>query len=209
MPVLENERHEKFAQLVALGTLSDADAFEKAGYARHDSNCARLIGNDRVASRIKELREMHAKKSIEALGITRERVMAELAAIGFSKIRRAVKWSPQVVAVEDEDDSTGLPRITRTINNNVEVIASNELDEDTASAIQSIAQDASGGVKLKMYDKKGALMLLGKELGMFKEQVEVSGTITLEMMVHESMRNAKTIEHEPIEDPKQDLLEGL
>ena len=69
--------------------------------------------------------------------------------------------------------------IKRTVNNHVALIDSDELDDDTAAAIAEISQNATGGVKLKMHDKKGALVDLGKHLGMFTEKVEHSGKVSL------------------------------
>jgi hypothetical protein len=59
MPVLDNPKWELAAQEVAKGRTQLA-AIEAAGYAPHDSNAARLIGNDKVKSRIRELQEQAA-----------------------------------------------------------------------------------------------------------------------------------------------------
>ena len=59
MPVLDNPKWELAAQEVAKGRTQLA-ALEAAGYAPHDSNAARLIGNDRVKLRIRELQEQAA-----------------------------------------------------------------------------------------------------------------------------------------------------
>ena len=51
MPVLDNPKWELAAQEVAKGRTQLA-AIKSAGYAPHDSNASRLIGNDRVKLRI-------------------------------------------------------------------------------------------------------------------------------------------------------------
>src|SRR5262249_28053524 len=43
-------------------------------------------------------------------------------------------------------------------------------------------------VKFKLLDKRAALVDIGKHLGMFKERVERSGTVTLESMVAEASK---------------------
>ena len=64
MPILENARHECFAQLVASGKHSDMEAFSRAGYAKESAhqNACRLRANESVAARIEELRARNAEK---------------------------------------------------------------------------------------------------------------------------------------------------
>jgi len=54
MPILQNPRHEKFAQELAAGK-SAAEAYERAGYVKNSGNCIRLKGNERVAARVAEI----------------------------------------------------------------------------------------------------------------------------------------------------------
>jgi hypothetical protein len=54
MPILQNHRHEKFAQELAAGK-SAAEAYERAGYVKNSGNCIRLKGNERVAARVAEI----------------------------------------------------------------------------------------------------------------------------------------------------------
>lgn len=61
MAVLKNARHERFCQEVAKGN-SAVDAYETAGYKRHDSHAARLVGDGRIRSRIDELKETAARE---------------------------------------------------------------------------------------------------------------------------------------------------
>lgn len=95
-------------------------------------------------------------------GVTADRVVAELAKIGFSDLRRAVKW--RSVPVEAGDDGVGVVYASQ-----VTLVDSNDLDDDTAGAIQEISTTSQGGLKLKMYDKRAALVDLGKHLGMWKD----------------------------------------
>lgn len=62
MPVLKDPKHEAFAQAVADGK-SAREAYEQAGYERHDGNASRLRSNEKVASRIAELLEKRAKSA--------------------------------------------------------------------------------------------------------------------------------------------------
>ncbi len=49
-----------------------------------------------------------------------------------------------------------------------------ELTEEQVRAIAGI-KNGTAGVELKLYDKKGALELLGRHLGMWNDKLEVSG----------------------------------
>lgn len=61
MPVLENARHEKFAQELAKGQTA-GEAYVLAGYVENDGNSIRLKGNERIAARVKELQEAAAER---------------------------------------------------------------------------------------------------------------------------------------------------
>lgn len=61
MPVLDNPRHERFAQELASGK-SASEAFVKAGYKKNDGNAIRLKGNEKVQARLGELLGKAAKK---------------------------------------------------------------------------------------------------------------------------------------------------
>lgn len=78
MPVLENARHERFAQLVAAGVVATT-AYEKAGYDKASSNAAaasRLLKKVKVKERIRELQAESALKH----EITRDKITAMLIA---------------------------------------------------------------------------------------------------------------------------------
>lgn len=64
MPVLENVRHERFAQELAKGKTQE-QAYIDAGYAATGAraNAARLIADDNIAERVAELQAVQADKS--------------------------------------------------------------------------------------------------------------------------------------------------
>jgi len=69
MPVLINNRRELFAQLLFQG-FTAVDAYEKAGFKRHDGNSSMLARNPEIeASRLAEIRgEMASEKTGLPLG---------------------------------------------------------------------------------------------------------------------------------------------
>lgn len=73
MPILDNQRHEAFARGLAEG-LSNAEAYERAGYERNDANALRLTRNDKVRVRVKELQQEAAKST----GYTLESISQKL-----------------------------------------------------------------------------------------------------------------------------------
>ncbi len=168
MPILSNARHEKFAQEIAQGK-SASEAFIVAGYSKNDSNASRLNGNERVKARIEELLRAGAERA----GITIDRVISELAKIGFSDIRKMVRWKSEKITEEDNPEGGDVLVIRNIVTNTVEIIGSDDVDDATAAAIAEISQNEKGGVKVKLHDKRAALVDLGKHLGMFKERAEI------------------------------------
>lgn len=85
MPVLSNARHERFCQNLALGK-SATEAYELAGYKAADRNAqsasSRLSSNVMIRDRIREI-QGNAAARVE---ITRAKVLAELAKIGFANM---------------------------------------------------------------------------------------------------------------------------
>lgn len=70
MPVLDNPRHERFAQALAEGKTAD-EAYQLAGYSENRGNAARLKANDSVASRVAEIQGRAARRTeITVAGIT-------------------------------------------------------------------------------------------------------------------------------------------
>jgi phage terminase small subunit len=139
-------KYQKFvAEYIKSGNLSQA-AREAGSTARNISQAGSQIY--RRADVQLAIAELTAKVT-ERLEISVERVLLELARIGFSDLRRVF------------DDEGRLIDITK-------------LDEDTAAAISSIevVTQARGEKveyvhKIKTFDKRGPLDSLGKHLGIF------------------------------------------
>jgi hypothetical protein len=55
MPVLTNNRRELFANLLARG-FTAVDAYQKAGFKRHDGNASTLSRNPEIEDRLAEIR---------------------------------------------------------------------------------------------------------------------------------------------------------
>ena len=75
MPVLENARHERFAQALAKGK-SQAEAYADAGYKPSEPNASRLTSNDKVQARLSELQERAATRTEITVASITERLLA-------------------------------------------------------------------------------------------------------------------------------------
>lgn len=133
-----------------------------AGYSRTGAavEASRLLSNPKVIAELDRRRSVLSVKS----GVTPERIMAELAKIGFSDIRQVIEWRSHVTNL-DEDDR-GEPRLN--VANEVTIKDSSELTDEVASAISEVSQTKDGALKIKMHDKLGALTKMGQHLGMFR-----------------------------------------
>lgn len=186
MPALKNPKHERFAQELAKGK-SAVEAHKLAGYSENRGNAATLKQNKAILKRVEELlnrrNEIDIKatqKAVEKLAITKEAVLAELVKIGFYDVRKAVKWG-DAIAVEDKDGN-------HVITNGIALVPSDQMDPDTAAAISSVETTPSGAVRIKFYDKKSALVDIGKHLGMFVERREIGGPGDFDSMTEDELR---------------------
>ena len=116
MPVLDNPKWELAAQEVAKGR-TQLKAIEAAGYAPHDSNASRLIGNDRVKSRIRELQEQAAM----SISITLEGQIAKLEDL-LNHAKQHKQISAGVAAIDKQNELIGL-KIKRSESKRVDDFA--------------------------------------------------------------------------------------
>lgn len=157
MPVLRNPKHERFAQELAKGRHA-SHAYVLVGYKPSDGNAGKLV--KKVQGRVLEI----TSKAAEKTDITVQRVLNELAKIGFANMQDFMRVG------SDGDPYFDFSALTR----------------DQAAAIQEITiEDFKDGrgedardvrrVKFKLYDKRAALVDIGKHLGMFIERHEIGG----------------------------------
>lgn len=181
MPVLKNSKHERFAQNLAAG-MSQADAYEDAGYKPHRGNASTLAQDKNILERVQELFDKRdyidakaTEKAIEKLAITKEAVLAELAKIGFADIRKAVSWRGNLTRETDNPDGGDVLVIREVTNQQVRLIDSDQIDDDTAAAIAEVRQSPTGGLSIKLHDKKGALVDIARLCGYLSEKHEHTG----------------------------------
>jgi phage terminase small subunit len=149
MPALANTRHEMFCQNLAKG-MSDTDAYERAGYVRDDGNACHLSQKPHIRARVQELMEKAGRRA----EITAARVLEEMAKLAFHNPADYIKI--------DEDGSA--------------IVDLSKLDRDQAAAIAEViserGQDGKIRTRIKLVDKKAALVELGRHFGLWIERVE-------------------------------------
>lgn len=138
--------------------LIDLNATQAAIRAGYSPETAQQISSENLSKPVISIAiaKAMAERS-KRTGVNADRVLMELAKIGFASINDIVDLNSAKIK---EDASA----------------------EDLA-CIQSIkVKPTEWGIEreIKMYDKKAALVDLGKHLGMFKDKVELSGSLDTE-----------------------------
>lgn len=148
--------------------LVDLNATQAAIRAGYSAKTAGQIG-ERLLKKVEVQQALteRMKAREQRTEITQDKVLAELAKIGFADIRKAVKWG-EGIAVRDPESGA------IEIANGISLVASDEIDDATAASISEVSQTAQG-LKVKLHDKRAALVDIGRHLGMFKDKVELTG----------------------------------
>lgn len=151
MPVLDNARHERFAQELAKGKTAD-EAYTLAGYKPHRGNASTLRANQNIEARIAEI----LGKGSQRAEVSVARILEELARLGMSDVRRAFDADGNLLPIEDWDDALAA----------------------SVSSIEVVTRGLPGEAvhKIKFWDKNSALEKLAKHLGMFVDRFEHGGT---------------------------------
>jgi phage terminase small subunit len=129
--------------------LNAAQAAVRAGYSPKTAEQAgyQLLQKTSVATAVQRA---VAERS-ERTRITADRVLAELAHVAFSDMRRFAAWGAGGVKLNE----------------------SVALDDDVARCVSEVAQTVTahgGSIRFKLHDKVAALKLVAEHLGMFGEK---------------------------------------
>lgn len=140
----------------------------RAGYAEKSAvnQASRLLTNEYICSQIKQLME----DRLQAARVDKDLVLGELVRIAKSDVRKLF------------DDNGGLLPPSQWPDDMAGAVASVEVDE----IFQGYGEDREHigyTKKVKLWKKEKALELLGKNLSLFIEKVEVSGKISLEDLI--------------------------
>ena len=121
----------------------------KAGYSQKERGWA-LLQTPEIVSRLMEL-EADAEHSLVP---TEAKIVRELSALAFTNLTDLA-----------DIDEYGRVTLKHPLH----------ADPEQWKALSEFYVSPRGGIKLKMYDKRASLELLGRRLGMFKDKTEVTG----------------------------------
>ena len=141
---LKNGQNAHQAWLVAVGRPSEA----ASKYTRQMA--ATMLHRPAVQARlalVEQKSDIQIQEAAAVMNITKERILEELAMIAFSRPTDIVSWDEN--GVTKYKGSEGLP-------------------DEVKAAIAEI-QGGKSGLRIKHHDKQAALVQLGKNLGMFRE----------------------------------------
>lgn len=123
------------------------------------TNASRLLTNANIQEYIKELQEKVEEKAV----VTIEDIVKELTAIAFADRTKISKMNKKKMKLESG---------TEIDYEDVEFELTENLDEDTKKVISGYKK-GKFGLSVETYDKLKALELLGKYLGMFKDEAPI------------------------------------
>lgn len=153
-------RYERFAREYVID-LNATRAAIAAGYSEDSAapQASALLTNPKVKTLVAQLTAARLSK----LDVTGDRIIEELAKIGFSDIRKIFTPEGQLKDVCDIDDETA------------SAIAAIEYEKLFQHFGKGQAEHIGNVAKIKLADKLRALELLGKYRKLFTEKVEVTG----------------------------------
>lgn len=131
-----------------------------------------LLRKDKIDAEIKK----RMADRIRRTEIKQDDVVREFAKIAFANVSDFVKVVTIETPYDDIDPETG--ELVERVSQQQRVCIKNtdELTDDQKAAISSIKQGANG-IEIRFHDKNDALTALGRHVGMFRDKLELSGTI--------------------------------
>jgi len=165
MPALANPKREEFCQQYLID-LNGTAAAKRAKYSAHTANeqASRLLADVSVKARIAELK---AERN-ERTRVTQDRVVKELAMIGFSDLANYITIDPLTGAIQAKGFEEMPPGESRALK---------AIKEDRAIKEGADGKDVTlyDKVSFVMHDKIRALEILARHLGMLIERHELTG----------------------------------
>lgn len=141
--------------------LIDLNATQAAIRAGYSPDTAGSIGAENLKKpEIKSRIDKEMAERSRRTGINQDRVLQELARIGFAKITDVVDPETAKIKTDASDDDLACIQSIK--------IKPNEFGTER---------------EVKLYDKKSALVDLGKHLGLFKDKLELNGDMDLNITI--------------------------
>ncbi|WP_294364671.1 terminase small subunit [uncultured Clostridium sp.] len=172
-----NERQKRFVNEY-IKDLNGTRAYRKVYQCKNDETAAVCASQLLRNPNVKEYLDIKLKDREKRLEITQDRVLKELAKIGFANITNFtdVVDIPYEVDKIDED-GTIIGKETKYYKG-LRLYNTEDITEDELSALQEI-KEGKHGITVKMHDKVRALEQLGRHLGMFNDKLDVNTKVDL------------------------------
>jgi phage terminase small subunit len=147
--------------------LIDLNATQAAIRAGYSAKTAEAIGHEnlrkpKIAAAIQAAMDTREQRT----EITQDRVLQELAKIGFANITDYLSFRSERSVAGHED---GVPVFG--YQDVIELKSSDDVD----GAVIAEVKHTKEGIAFKLHDKVAALEKIGRHLGMFKEKLELTG----------------------------------
>lgn len=152
--------------------LNATQAAIRAGYSEKtaEAQASRLLTKVKVASAV----ALAQARRSERTEITQDSVLRELALLGFADMGSYVEINPDGSARLDWSSlPPGGTKVIHEITQDV-ALERDGYDEDGKPQFTNVRK-----TKFKLYDKRAALVDIGKHLGMFIERREVNANVTI------------------------------
>ena len=163
-------KQEKFCQGL-FSRLSQREAYKRAYDCENmtdktvDEAACRSAADSKIIARIEELTNELKDRNI----ITIEQVVAEYKKIALADIKDFVSFGTVKTEIDwDEEEN-------KPIYGYKQVVEAKPSDEVDGTLINEVSIGKDGTFKFKLHDKKGALDMIGKHLGMFVDKTEITG----------------------------------
>lgn len=144
------DRQQRFVEEYLLD-LNATRAAIRAGYSAHTAQeqGSRLLSKAMVSEAVARAQ---AERSAR-VGLTADRVIEELAALGFAKMGDYAEW----------------------VGDHVSLVDSEDVDTRAVAEVKQTSNQFGNNVAIKLHDKVATLKLLGQHVGLFPERHEISG----------------------------------
>ena len=171
-----------------LSGLSQADAYKQAGYlvkstAVADAAATRLLSNVKVAAAIEDALRAREARTL----ITADRVLTELARLGFSDMRDYAMWGPHGVTLKHSDElTTDQARAVIQVSEHRTVKTQFNKDGDV------VGETVQSNVTFKLADKEGALDKIAKHLRMYPKEggLEINDAQEVKLLIINADRDS-------------------
>jgi len=172
---MKSDRYEIFAREYVID-MNGTRAAIAAGYSEATAaeQASRLLTKVKIREQVDKLLSKRASR----LDVKADKVIEELSRLAFTNMNDFIR-------VQDGDAYVDLSAMTRDQAAAIQEVTVDEYTEGRGEDKRDIKR-----VKIKLHDKRGSLELLGKNLKMFTDKVEHSGTIELAGAVEKARARA-------------------